>query len=149
MPVQFIEAEGIIVNCHGADTTTLEQKLAAIHEGWEELGKRRKLKKATTVIGLFNDGDDFWETVTAQLMKTYDLTDTQIVINVDGADWIQKTAKDYFADAIVPLDRYHLIRDLRLAVGQKAANDLLAQLDRGDETVFVDTLDSKAPRIPE
>lgn len=149
VPVLFIEADGIIVNCQGADTTKLELKLAAIHEGWEELGKRRKLKKATTVIGLFNGGDDFWETVTAQLMKTYDLTDTQIVINGDGADWIQKTAKDYFADAIVQLDRYHLIRDLRLAVGQKAANDLLAQLDRGDVTVFVDTLEAMAPKIPE
>ena len=52
----------------------------------------RKLKKATTVIGLVIGGDDFWESVTAQLMKSYDLRYTQIVINGDGADCIQKTA---------------------------------------------------------
>ena len=82
------------------------------------MAKGRKLKKATTVIGRFNGGDDFWETVTVQLMKTYDLTDTQIVFNGDGAAWLQKTAKDYFADVIVQFDRYHLIRDHRLAAGQ-------------------------------
>ena len=69
-------------------------------------------------MGRLNGGHDFWETVTAQVMKTYDLTDTQIVINGDGADWIQKTAKYYFADAIVQLDSYLLIRGVRLAVGQ-------------------------------
>ena len=105
MPVLYIEADGFIVNSQGAATTKLELKLAAIHESWEELGKRRKVKKATTVIGQFNGGDDFWETVTAQLMKPYDLTDTQIDINGDGAVWIQKTAKDYYADALVKLDR--------------------------------------------
>jgi len=35
VPVLFIEADGIIVNCQGADTTKLELKLAAIHEGWK------------------------------------------------------------------------------------------------------------------
>ena len=43
VPVQYIEADGIIDNSQGADTTKLEQKLAAIHEVCEELGKRRKL----------------------------------------------------------------------------------------------------------
>ncbi len=86
----------------------LELKLAAIHEGWEELGKRRKLKKATTVIGLFNGGDDFWETVTAQLMKTYDLTHVQgLLLTEMERTGYRRQLYDYFADAIVQLDRYH------------------------------------------
>ena len=94
VPVLFIEAGGIIDTCQGADTTKLELKLAAINEGWEEMGKRRKLKKPTTEIALINGGDEIWETLTAQQKKTYDLTDSLKDINGDGEDWIQQQAKD-------------------------------------------------------
>ena len=147
-PILFIEADGIMVG-HQGDQKKLEIKLGVVHEGWEEVGNRRRLIDPIIVAGLFEGGDEFWETLTAQLAKIYDLTDTLIVINGDGAAWIQSTAPEYFANAIVQLDRYHLFRDLRLAVGPRAAKRLLAHLNEGEVKVFRDTLESLEPVIPE
>lgn len=146
VPVLFLEADGVIINCNGKKT---EVKLGVVYEGWEERSNRRKLKNPRVFAGIFEGGEEFWEAFSAELAKVYDLSRTQVVINGDGAAWIQSTAKEYFPRAIVQLDRYHLKRDLRLAVGDKASRDLIALLDKGELKAFVDTLESLEPIIAE
>ena len=147
-PILFIEADGVMVG-HQGDQKRLEIKLGVVHEGWEQVGKRRRLISPIIVAGLFQGGEQFWETFSAELAKIYDLTDTIVVINGDGAPWIQSVAPEYFANAIVQLDRFHLIRDLRLAVGAKTAKALMERLNAGEIRVFTDTLESLEPVIPE
>ena len=73
VPILFIEADGVMVGCQGMNQKNLEIKLGVVHEGWEEIGKRRKLKNPHIVASSFMGGDQFLETLTAQLTKLYDL----------------------------------------------------------------------------
>jgi len=148
LPILFVEADGVVVKCQGAKQKSIELKMGVVYEGWDVIGRRRKLKHPRIIAGMFDDGADFWETFTAALAKIYDLEDTLVVINGDGASWIQDTGKEYFHNAVVQLDRFHLIRDLRIAVGKEAADGLIRVLRKGELKVFVDTLESMEPVTP-
>lgn len=145
VPILFLEADGVIISCQGKKT---EVKIGVAYEGWEERGKARKLKNPHVIAGIFEGGAAFWEAFSAELARIYDLSNTQIVVNGDGAAWIQATAREYFSRAIIQLDRYHIKRDLRLVAGDKAARDLMALLDKGEVMPFIDTLKAMSPNIP-
>jgi len=148
LPILFLEADGVMIKCQGAKEKKFELKMGVVYEGWEKVGAGRKLKNPRVMVGLFANGATFWETFTAALAKIYDLEDTLIIINGDGASWIQDTAKEYFPRSIVQIDRFHLARDLRLAMGKPAADRLLEILKKGKLKVFIDTLVSMEPCIP-
>lgn len=147
VPILFLEADGITVNSQRCEKKRLEIKVGISYEGWNGSGKSRTLKRPRVVMGLIDGGDRFWETFSADLQRRYELLDTQIIINGDGASWIHSISREYFAGAIIQLDRYHLKRDLRLVLGPEAADKLYAQLQQGQSDVFIDTLESLESEI--
>lgn len=113
----------------------IEMRLAVIHEGWEAetpAGNRYRLKGKRIVIEA-SGAERFWDAVSAELAKEYDLGYCKIVINGDGAEWIRK-GLEYFPQAVFQLDRFHWLRALRRAVGNsvKALNQIRKLLEKGD-----------------
>lgn len=144
VPILFIEVDGTFVKSQEADRERMEVKLAAVHEGWEVIGnkKKRRLKNPRVFISMHEGGDAFWEAFIAQLSGYYEIDEsTVIVVNGDCATWIQSKVKEYFPQIIVQIDRFHLIRDLYWTFGN-AAKELAEVLEQGDVTAFINTLES-------
>lgn len=110
--------------------------------------KGRKIKNPHVFAGLFPRGNAFWKAFSAELAMFYDLSDTQIAINGDGAAWIQRTVTEHFPGGIIRLDKYHLKRDLHTTLGPKKASELLALLNKGDIHSVIDTLQAIGIGIP-
>ena len=54
------------------------------------------MKEPQIVAGVYENADDFYEELIHQISKKYNLENTLVVLNGDGASWIQKTSKEYF-----------------------------------------------------
>ena len=86
VPILFIEADGIHVKSQEVGKESMEIKLAAVHEGWDDIGKEKRLKNLRGIYGHEKSGDAFWEAFMAQLLKYYETDeDVVIVVNGDGA----------------------------------------------------------------
>lgn len=139
----FIEADGIMVSSQ-EDKERMEIKVGVVHEGWNyetPAKSRRRLKNPKVVMGMYKDADSFWEEFSSEISKEYDLTNTQVVLNGDGASWIQETAKDYFPGLIVQLDRFHIKKDVSRHFGYEIAEGLYKVLQEGEVQAFLDTLE--------
>jgi hypothetical protein len=109
----FVEADGKWV--HLQQTTgrrDLEIYLGLAHEGWEMEGRRRWRLKEKQVHLHVGGAVQFWEGFSARLAERYDLRATAVVLNGDGAEWVQRGSA-YFHRAYGQLDRFHLIEALR------------------------------------
>src|SRR5690554_5813498 len=112
-PVLFVEVDGLLVKRQGKRKKGKEEKIAAVHQGWEVSGRRVRLKNKRHFV---HEGNQpFWEAFEDFLIENfeYDLTIHKLVINGDGANWIT-TCRDYFKDrAFFSLDRFHVAREIR------------------------------------
>ncbi len=111
--VLFIETDGLYTKRQGEKRKGREEKIAAIHEGWEMNGERARLINKRHFI---HSGEaPFWEELEQFLMDTYyyDPSKHHLIINGDGANWIT-SCRDYFHKNIFfVIDRFHVARDLR------------------------------------
>ena len=104
--------------------------------------KRKRLKEPQIVSGIYESAEDFYEELTLQINKKYNLDKTKVILNGDGASWIQDSSYDYFDNLTVQLDRFHIKKDVRTYFGTDVAQDLCKLLGRGKKQVFLDTLES-------
>ena len=109
----FVEADGKWVHLQRTPgRRDLEIYLGLAHEGGERESPRHWRLKAKQVHLHIGGGNAFWEGFSARLGQRYDLRDTAVVINGDGADWVQR-GPVYFHRSYGQLDRFHLIEALR------------------------------------
>lgn len=109
----FIEADGKWVHLQQTrGHRDLELYLGLAHEGWEHEGRDRWRLKEKQVHLDVGGKLRFWEGFSARLAERYDLRDTRVVLNGDGADWVREGPK-YFHRAYGQLDRFHLGQALR------------------------------------
>lgn len=111
--VLFIEVDGLNTKRQGEKRKGREEKIAAIHEGWEMNGERARLINKRHFI--HSGKAPFWEELEQFLMDTYyyDPSKHYLMINGDGANWIT-SCRDYFSKNIFfVIDRFHVARDLR------------------------------------
>lgn len=112
--VLYIEAD----EDHVASQTgpSIEARLVYIHEGWAET-KRRELRNPLYLSSVDEDSYSFWERVWEEVDARYevDKIETMYVMG-DGAAWIQG-AFDVFPKATFVLDRFHLMKYIKKAVG--------------------------------
>jgi hypothetical protein len=116
----FFEIDSMYARQQGPGKRNIEIKLGVVHEGWvreRSTQERYRLKNKKVVVDS-RDGGHLWDRLTAALSKEYDLSRCKIIINGDGAEWIQKGI-EYFPNAEFQLDKFHWLRSLRRAV----AND--------------------------
>jgi len=63
------------------------------------------LKRKRVVVEA-TSAEAFWEAISAELAKEYDLEHCQVVINGDGAEWISQRV-EYLPQAVFQFDRFH------------------------------------------
>lgn len=112
-PVLFVEVDGLYLKRQEKGIRGREEKIAAVHQGWEINGKRVKLKEKRHYV--HRGKVPFWEGFETFLIETYDYDPTvhRLIINGDGANWIT-ACRDYFQGrAFFTIDRFHVARDIQ------------------------------------
>lgn len=112
-PVLFIEVDGLYLKRQEKRIKGKEEKIAAVHQGWEVNGKRVSLKEKRHYV--HRGKEPFWEGLETFLMEAFDYDPAvhRLVINGDGATWIT-ACRDYFQGrAFFTIDRFHVARDIR------------------------------------
>lgn len=112
-PVLFVEVDGLYVKHQEKGKRGKEEKIAAVHQGWEVNGKRVRLKDKRHFV--YRGGKPFWEAFEDFLIDhyAYDPTVHKLVINGDGASWIT-ACREHFRDrAFFSIDRFHVAREIR------------------------------------
>lgn len=135
--VLFVEADGMSVPLQKSKKRRVEEKIVTFHEGWQPRyagSKDYKLKCLRQFRS--HQAEDFWEEASRAVYSHYDVDEnTVVVINGDRAHWIRKGV-DYFPNAMYQVDRFHLLRDLKLWFGKhsKTYRRLVSALDSNDPT---------------
>ena len=115
----MIEGDGTSIALQREEERRAEVKMGVAYEGWEVVGQDRyRLKEKMTYAGIM-DGEKFWDTFSLRLAKRYDLAQIgQIIVGGDGVDWVKKGAE--MIGGVYQLDRFHLLRALRLGLSEEA-----------------------------
>ncbi|PLR80590.1 MULTISPECIES: ISLre2 family transposase [Bacillus] len=112
-PVLFVEVDGLYVKRQEKGKRGKEEKIAAVHQGWEINGKRVALKDKRHFV--HRGKEPFWEAFEDFLIDTfeYDPAVHRLVINGDGAKWITACREHFNGRAFFSIDRFHVARDIR------------------------------------
>ena len=109
--VLFVEVDGLYTPLQREKRRGMENRIAVVHEGWKQEGKRTSLVHKRHY--LHTGKETFWEGFGDFLVKHYDVDeDTWLVVNGDGAEWIGECTS-YFHRCVYTLDRFHVARELR------------------------------------
>ncbi|MDQ0220751.1 ISLre2 family transposase [Peribacillus cavernae] len=112
-PVLFVEVDGLYLKRQEKGKKSKEEKIAAVHQGWEINGKRVSLKDKRHYV--HRGKEPFWEGFETYLMDTFDYDPTVhlLIINGDGANWITACREHFNGRAFFSIDRFHVARDIR------------------------------------
>lgn len=111
-----IEADGMLVGAQRSRKKREEIKIGVAYEGKEVKGKRVELVERRVVAGVIKD-KGFWEETAAALGTHWDLSSVKnVMIGADGAGW-GRTGVGYFDRARYQLDKFHLRKAMREALG--------------------------------
>lgn len=114
--VLFVEVDGLFTKLQRHRRRGMENRIAVVHEGWENKGGRIRLKGKRHY--LHTGEGDFWEGFGDFLVQHYDVDEqTWLVVNGDGAAWIEECTS-YFHHCVFTLDRFHVARELKRYVGR-------------------------------
>ena len=108
---------------------SMEARLVYVHEGWMGT-KRRELKSPFYLSSVNEDVHVFWERVWDEIDARYELDKVkEVLVMGDGAAWI-RGAMEVFPGARFVLDRFHLMKYVKKAVGshQERSKKLLSAL---------------------
>jgi len=145
VPILFVELDGVMISSQEEESNNFEVKMGLCHEGWKYSSPaktRKQLINPKILTGVYDSTEDFYEEFSCYINSKYNLDGTKIVLNGDGARWIQETSYDYFGNLTVQLDRFHIKKDITLHFGKQIAEDLTKVLARGRKKLFLDTLES-------
>ena len=98
--------------------------LVTVYEGVDRTTKRHKCINAFSISRYGMDTDSFWELVSDEIEKRYDLSKTKVYLHGDGASWIQKGLEYLPRGSVFVLDRYH---------ANKYITESVAGLDEKDQ----------------
>ena len=111
-----IEADGVLVGAQKCGKKREEIKLGVAYEGKKAKGSRVGLVERRVVAGVTKD-KEFWEETSAALGEHWDLSSVKgVLIGTDGAGW-GRTGVEYFDKATYQLDKFHLKKAMREALG--------------------------------
>jgi hypothetical protein len=108
-----------------------ELKSAIAYDGWERLGQKEERYRLTNKVVYCRSDDSIplWDGALLKWHKNWDLSYTDlIVINGDGAKWIDKGADD-LPDCVRQLDGFHLAR--ACSRGWENGNDMYVAIRSG------------------
>lgn len=111
--VLYVEVDGLYIKRQQEHRKGKEEKIAAVHEGWEKNGKRTSLLKKRHYI--HQEEEPFWEGFEQFLFENYGYDPTYhiLIINGDGAGWITSCRAHFKKNAFFTIDRFHIARDVK------------------------------------
>jgi len=113
----FTGHDGVMVALHRESARRAEVKPGTAYEGWHKVGRNRYCTSGKTVFTTTGDGGRHRTGLLFRLHQRYDLTGVKTVINGgDGAAWVRDGQE--WLGGFYQLDRYHLCRTLRAAIGR-------------------------------
>jgi hypothetical protein len=135
-PVVYTEADGVWIHLQREKQGDkrrkhYELKSAIAYDGWERLPQKEERYRLTNkvVYCRSNDSIPLWDGAGLEWHKNWDLSYTGlIVINGDGAKWIDKGADD-LPDCVRQLDGFHLAR--ACSRGWENGSDMYAAIRSG------------------
>lgn len=152
LKVLWIEADGGNIPLQRSRRRRVEEKLVVSHEGWRRRhpGSEEYMLVNPRVFASTDEGEDFWDAASRELLTHYDLDETVVVINGDRAAWIRRGV-EMFPRAMYQVDRFHLKRELRdlfagCPEGLKAVCEALESEDETGAT-FLACLAEWAPKL--
>lgn len=114
----MVEAHGVMLSLQRESARRTEVKLGIAYEGWTKVGADRYRTVGKTCFADTGSGHEQWAGMIVKLQQRYDMGSvTDIIAGGDGATWIREGADDL--GARFQLCRYHLNRELCLALGQR------------------------------
>lgn len=116
----MLEADGVVVSLQREKKRRREMKLAFSYEGLEECGKGRFRTLEKMAHAGFSPTTAFWRGFSVELASRYDLKNVgEVILGGDGASWVKGGGK-LFGASCYQLDRFHMARALRRALGAGA-----------------------------
>ena len=113
----MVEADGVGIALQREKKKRAEIKLAVAYEGWEPAGKDKFRTLGKTVHSGLCPGEEFWQDFSVTLASKYRLSGVrELILGGDGAPWIT-SGGSLFPFETFQLDRFHLARALRTALG--------------------------------
>jgi len=134
--VVYTEADGVWIHLQrekqgDKKRKHYELKSAIAYDGWERLSQKEERYRLTNKVVYCRSDDTIplWDGVGLEWHKNWELSYTDaIVINGDGAKWIDKGAGD-LPDCVRQLDGFHLAR--ACSRGWENGNDMYAAIRSG------------------
>lgn len=146
----FMEADGCVISLQRAERRKHELKAGISYEGWEEAGKDKWRLKGKRSFLSAAPADDFLAAWSADLATVYDWRGvSEAVWSSDGASWLAR-GPDLFSVTVAQLDRFHLARALRRALGaDPEASRLISLARKGQGAAVIAAMEERLARTPD
>jgi hypothetical protein len=129
--VLYGESDGVWLHLQREKRRSVEVRVATLYSGKKSLGKNRyRLADKCSIVALGISGDAWQECVLKTAHHYYDLDQTRLLISGgDGNQWVRRTFKRFELQQEFVLDRFHLSRAARRAIGDKVvAQEMVKKL---------------------
>jgi hypothetical protein len=129
--VLYAESDGVWLHLQRENRRSVEVRVATMYSGKKPLGKKRyRLADKCSLAALGLSGDAWQEQVLKTAHRYYDLEQTRLLITGgDGNQWVGHTFQRFEQPQEFVLDRFHLSRAARRALGDRAAaQEMVKQL---------------------
>jgi len=119
--VLYGESDGVWLHLQREKRRSVEVRVATLYSGKKLLGKNRyRLADKCSIATLGISGEAWQEHVLKTAHRYYDLEHTRMLISGgDGNQWVRRTFQRFELQQEFILDRFHLSRAARRAIGDK------------------------------
>ena len=129
--VLYAESDGVWLHLQRENRRSVEVRVATMYSGKKPLGKKRyRLADKCSIVALGLSGEAWQEHVLKTAHRYYDLEQTRLLITGgDGNQWVRHTFQRFEQSQEFVLDRFHLSRAARRAIGDRlAAQEMVKKL---------------------
>jgi hypothetical protein len=129
--VLYGESDGVWLHLQREKRRSVEGRVATLYSGKKPLGKKRyRLADKCSIVALGLSGEAWQEQVLKTAHRYYDLEQTRLLITGgDGNQWVRRTFQRFELPQEFVLDRFHLSRAARRAIGDRiAAQEMVKKL---------------------
>jgi hypothetical protein len=125
------ESDGVWLHLQREQRRSVEVRVATLYSGKKPIGKDRyRLENKCSLVAIGVDSEAWQEHVLRTAHRHYDLEQTKLLVSGgDGNQWVRHTFQRFEMKQEFILDRFHLIRAARRAIGDKiAAQEIIKKL---------------------
>lgn len=119
--VLYGESDGVWLHLQREKRRSVEVRVATLYSGKKPLGKNRyRLADKCSIVALGIGSDAWQEQVLKAAHRYYDLEQTRMLVSGgDGNQWVRHTFQRFGMQQEYVLDRFHLSRAARRAMGDR------------------------------